>query len=433
MKGYQARFLLLVLTLFLWAILFSLAIINEFYGFGFIALLLAAVTLWRIYRLQIKTLHETKKLVDAIQYKDFSMGVSRDNESCLYKTLSLSMEKALTSFQSMLHSMESEQQYYNALLSTIDSGIIVVDGNGGIEWSNQAATDYLGKAQPRHISELNVIDEKLPQTINALNPGEIKVISFHKDGRMQELAITCTSFFMQGNVLKLVSLKNIHEALMEHELESWKRLIRVLTHEIMNSFAPIISLSETLSERAAFNEENYALMVQGMKTIHKRSSHLLGFIENYKKLSRIPIPVKEWVSVESLLHSLLPLLNSGDIPIILDIEAPGLRILADHNLLEQALINIIKNAIEACTDTESPAVRIKAMKTNDDRICITITDNGPGIDPAVLKEIFVPFFTTKQGGSGIGLSICRNIITLHGGTIQAASETGKGSCFEVVI
>ncbi|MDR1982082.1 MAG: HAMP domain-containing histidine kinase [Tannerellaceae bacterium] len=222
-----------------------------------------------------------------------------------------------------------------------------------------------------------------------------------------------------------------HAVIAEAESEAWQKLIRVLTHEIMNSVAPIISLSEVISERAeqhGMNRQDYEIMVQSIQTIHRRSKGLLNFVENYRKLARIPDPSPTPFLVADLLRDIQALYSPGGYPVIYTVTPPHLYLNADRALIEQVLINLLKNAGEALSAHSSPEVRIHAF-LHESIPVITVTDHGCGILPEALDKIFVPFYTTKPGGSGIGLSICRQIIQRHGGKITVTSETEKGTTF----
>ena len=208
-----------------------------------------------------------------------------------------------------------------------------------------------------------------------------------------------------------------------NEIESWQKLIRVMGHEIMNSITPIISLSETLSTR----EVEYSRMQQGMQVIHKRSKGLLEFVENYRRITRIPAPVKEKVTLAELFNGIAELIPNDSISFAQ--PAPQISIKIDRTQIEQVLINIIKNAIEACAEVPSPQIQVKSSVSETGAVSITVSDNGPGILPNVLDKIFIPFFTTKENGSGIGLSLCKQIMHLHGGNITARSTPEQGSEF----
>ncbi len=246
------------------------------------------------------------------------------------------------------------------------------------------------------------------------------------------------------------SMDSFRARVMErNEMEAWQKLIRVLTHEIMNSITPILSLSETLSERSyeaskakkatetnQANEKNYQIMQQAMQTIHRRSKGLLEFVENYRKLTRLPAPVRENVSVNELFSHLQKLFPEPYINFILPdsstntTQPAGNRILSiDRAQIEQVLINLIKNAIEACSTQEAPAIEIALQPSQPWQSIITVIDNGCGILPNAINEVFVPFYTTKQQGSGIGLSLCKQIMHNHGGKISVQSTPENGTCF----
>lgn len=215
-------------------------------------------------------------------------------------------------------------------------------------------------------------------------------------------------------------------ALERNEMESWQKLIRVLTHEIMNSLSPIISLSATLSERK-IDEKNYRLMQQGMQTIHRRSKGLLDFVENYRKLTRLPAPQLRTVSLCELLKDLQNLFTESFISIQLPQKDYQLQI--DRSQIEQVFINLIKNAIEACKEQPHPCIRVELLPASAWRCLVQVSDNGSGMLPEIQDKVFIPFFTTKAGGQGIGLSLCKQIMNRHGGNITLESEVDKGTRF----
>ncbi len=254
------------------------------------------------------------------------------------------------------------------------------------------------------------------------------VESIRHDDRMLSFSTPYRKSPMEGLVHELnEAMQGFRTRVIErNEMEAWQKLIRVLTHEIMNSITPIISLSETLSEREA-NEKNYPLMQQGMQTIHRRSKGLLGFVENYRKLTRLPAPDRCQESLNELLTDLKKLFPEDYIHIEIPENDRLLQI--DRTQIEQVLINLIKNAKEACAKLSDPSIEV-SVRTSEPRQCvIAVKDNGAGILPDALDKIFVPFYTTKPSGSGIGLSLCKQIMNRHGGTLTVSSSTGEGSTF----
>jgi signal transduction histidine kinase len=216
------------------------------------------------------------------------------------------------------------------------------------------------------------------------------------------------------------------------ETEAWQKLIRVMTHEIMNSVAPIISLSETIAEQVNedLDEERYHEVMAAMQSIHRRSKWLLEFVENYRQLTRIPTPVMRYFPVSEVFKDIKNLFVKETIPVSFYARPADIRLYADRSLIEQVLINLLKNAIDACRNTDAPLISVYAFSDKGKSV-ITVTDNGRGIVPDALDRIFVPFFTTKQGGSGIGLSLCRQIINRHNGTISVISEPDVKTVFTI--
>jgi signal transduction histidine kinase len=314
-----------------------------------------------------------------------------------------------------LHLRQSRQQDYESLLNKVNTAVLVTNMQGHIEWMNRAAVLQLGETP-------QLSGERL-----TFQPGDTSVLRIPSPGnRPLEMAADSTIFIAGGHEHRLITLKDIHSALERNEMEAWQKLIRVLTHEIMNSITPIISLSETLSERTT----DYDVMQQAMQTIHRRSKGLLEFAENYRRLTRLPEPMRTDVPVAQLFADLQKLFPGQQVHIAL--PDPSRTISVDRSQIEQVLINLLKNALEATAATPAPRIDVGASFHTTDgvrRCTITVHDNGEGILPEVLDKIFVPFFTTKSGGSGIGLSLCKQIMTLHGGSIAARSEPGTGTFF----
>ena len=285
----------------------------------------------------------------------------------------------------------------------------------------------MNQAAVTHLGQISQLPEAL---LIASTTNDIPIIRIEQNSTVLEMAISCTKFATQGKEQQIISLKNIHSVLERNEMEAWQKLIRVLTHEIMNSITPIISLSETLSERGIpeqLGEKEYSIILQAMQTIHRRSKGLLEFVENYRRLTRIPAPVRTKVSIAELFMDLKKLFPEKYI----HFETPlsELNLYIDRAQIEQVLINLLKNAREACGKQADKNIRVTIITSPANNKIMTVSDNGEGILPDVLDKIFVPFFSTKTTGSGIGLSLCKQIMTLHEGSINVKSESGKGSRF----
>ena len=372
------------------------------------------------------------RMVEAIRYGDFSLNFATDKrQSPEEQRMIEDINEVMAQLRVRLTEKEERFKYLETLLDTVDTSMLIVDKLGYVQWMNRAGVQELCGHTIHHLDELQVLNRDFPSVLESLQPGEVKVVRIYKEEMMQDMAVTVTDYSNNRIDLRLVNLKNIRSVLEENEMEAWQKLVRVLTHEIMNSITPIISLSDTLCERAVQQGmDESSLMLQGMQTIHRRSKGLLNFVENYRKLSRLSSPMLAPVSVGDLLGDIKKLFASSKVQYVYRIEDESRVLMADRSQMEQVLINLLKNATEACVEQEHPEVVVATSYDQGKRIFrLSVTDNGCGILPEVLDRIFIPFFTTKPTGSGIGLSLCKQIMTLHGGSLQVTSEVGKGSCF----
>ena len=416
MKRFEFKVALHILIIFLLSIGSCLLYQRQLWFSTTVCILFLIGAGMHLYRIQFKQITLLRRLTDGLRYNDMTQNLHPPFKNKMMDEWAQELSNALKDFRGKLLAEEVKHQYYESLLNKVDTVVLVTDASGHIEWMNQAAVAHLGQ-----ISQLpDVLQE-------ASISNDMSMIRIEQNGIVLEMAISCTTFATQGKKQRLISLKNIHSVLERNEMEAWQKLIRVLTHEIMNSITPIISLSETLSERGipeSLGEKEYSAMLQAMQTIHRRSKGLLGFVENYRRLTRIPIPVRTKVSVAEFmdLKKLFP-----EEYIHFEMPASDLFLYVDRAQIEQVLINLLKNARETCERKIDKEIQIKFF--SKDNPTLTISDNGEGILTDVLDKIFVPFFTTKTSGSGIGLSLCKQIMTLHDGSINVKSEIGKGSCF----
>ena len=429
MNRFQTlRIVLLMLLLAAASVAAYLFFRHELYFCLLFSLLIVLGIILYVCQWQQKTTLMVARMIEGIRYSDFSLSFSVRHKSRSEQLLAEEINKVVSEFRTKLSEKEERYQYYETLLDTVDSSLLVADSSGMVHWMNCAAVHDLCGYPIHSLNELSSLNSSFPVIITSLQPGEVKAVRICRGDVMQELAVTVTEYSSQGVDLRLINLKNIHSVLERNEMEAWQKLIRVLTHEIMNSITPIISLSETLSERGipeSLGEKEYSAMLQAMQTIHRRSKGLLGFVENYRRLTRIPIPVRTKVSVAELFMDLKKLFPEEYIHF--EMPASDLFLYVDRAQIEQVLINLLKNARETCERKIDKEIQIKFF--SKDNPTLTISDNGEGILTDVLDKIFVPFFTTKTSGSGIGLSLCKQIMTLHDGSINVKSEIGKGSCF----
>lgn len=416
-----------------------------------------------ILRVQRKATRMFNRMLEDIRYHDFSLHYSYKGKSRTEQQMASQINQVIDNLKRIHLKYEEQSHYYKTLLDTIDSCIVVSDPSGKVVWTNRSAEVQICGHAFHSLDELGKVDERFPTLLRHMKPGDIKAIRIYKDDLAIDWAITLTEYLKKGIYYRLYHLRNIRTLLEENEMEAWQKLVRVLTHEIMNSIAPIISLSETLtdyipqptdgrvgefemsenvkkcmpsgSNNDMGNDEDEdveinptTIIQQGLNTIHRRSKGLLEFVENYRKLTRIGTPVLAPVKAKELLNDLSKLFT--DIPLEIHDKHGDCILMIDRTQIEQVLINLIKNAHEACAQVLHPHIVIQTHYEEDlDIFLLSVSDNGKGILPEVQERIFVPFFTTKPTGSGIGLSICKQTMMLHGGTISVVSVPNKHTTF----
>ena len=405
--------------------------------FGALGVMAAVSILWaesrRAYRMM-------QLLLESLSTKDYSIAFSEaSRRSADIDALARSINGIVDSYKQREMEVQTQLSYLETLLGNIDTALIVTTPEGSVEWANRATTQLLLDYVPRHIDELATLDSALPDTLRLMRPGHTVQLHLRKGTADEAHLVASVSIYTTGQrTLHIYSIRNIREVLEENEMESWQKLIRVLTHEIMNSLTPIISLSETLEEylpeelsSSEFSEktestESTALLRQGLQTIHRRSGGLLEFMKNYRKVALVPQPLCSDVKAEELVSALMPLFISTEhITYRFALQHPDRLLHIDRTQMEQVLINLLKNATEACAHTSDAVVTLTdSIDEATGRYCLHVTDNGPGILPEVQEKIFIPFFTTKPQGSGIGLALSRQIVRLHRGTLSVASVEG---------
>jgi signal transduction histidine kinase len=309
-----------------------------------------------------------------------------------------------------------------------------------VELINNAAKQLLKISQLKNIKALEPYSKKLVKTMFKLTAGEKALVKVDDNGELLQLAVYASQFKLRGQKFTLVSLQNIQSELEEKEMEAWQNLIRVLTHEIMNSVTPIASLASTVNDLLTDspNQEKPIERIDteiisdvrgALQTIEKRSHGLLNFVDAYRNLTRIPRPNLQIVSLSEFFSRLKKLMHSqiteGSIDLQVHIEPDNLQLAADPELIEQVLINLLLNAIEAVAKQPNPVIKIFAKLDDKGRITIQVIDNGTGISEEIAEKIFIPFFTTKKKGSGIGLSLSRQIMRMHRGSLGVLSKKGE--------
>lgn len=339
-----------------------------------------------------------------------------------------------------------QEQYFETLIEQAATGLITFDENGHILQANTSARKLLGLEPLTHISQLEKVEKGLSKVFMEIIPDRPRLVTLTNERGSMQLSLRATGMSIRNSNVRLVSVQDIRNELDEKETESWVRLIRVLTHEIMNSIAPITSLSETLTgyfldgesirKPGELDEHAITNTVKGLKVISERGDGLVKFVDSYRTLTHLREPNCKTVNLMLLIDKVKLLLCSeldfSHASLSIDIQQQDLTAFVDEDLFSQVIINLVRNSWEALKHQEHGDIRIRAYSTGSGHTALEVTDNGPGIPAGLLDKIFVPFFTTREKGSGIGLSLSRQIIRLHGGTLSVKSQAGS-TCFEILL
>lgn len=403
----------------------------------FAALLMGTIIvlqLMEIFRFVSQTNRKLTRFLESVKYSDFISGFASDNKlGKSFKDLNKAFNEVLEAFRKARSEKEEQGQYLNTVVQQVRTGILSFDIDGNVQLINANAKRFMGITSIKNINELIAINPKLYHSINSVEPGKSEL---YKGSNELYLTVQSTELRIRGTDVKLITLQNIQPELQKQELEAWQNLTRVLRHEIMNSITPISSLTSTLREildhdmekmgnHYELKEEGAEDLREGLSTIENRSKGLIKFIDAYREYTSLPKPKLATVRLQSLLEHVAQLmkteLKKTNINFRVECSSEYLTIQADLEMIEQVLINLLKNAIEALGETEQPALELIG-RYDGTAVLIEVIDNGQGIIKEAIDHIFVPFYTTKRTGSGIGLSLSRQIMQMHNGSITVESE-----------
>jgi len=441
-KRYEWRLLLRVLILFITLTVTSiLAVKGEgYYLYLIITCPLLVYELIEMIRFQKKAQDEVSQFVESIHYRDFSRHFDVRRAPTELKPLRKGFNEINSTFKLISRERETQYHYLQKILELVDTGILSYDNETGeTGWINEAFKKIIGIPYLKTIHSLEKREEALYTEIVRLKPGDSKVITITRNQQLVKILVSASVLRSDDRISKLVAFQNVSEALDETESKAWQKLLSVMTHEIMNSVAPISSLADTLKNRLQSPELKDGAMggeledlELGIDTIKRRSEGLLKFTESYRNLNKITKLDLKKILVRDLFENLSslmsPTMEKKHIELEIVLRDPALAIEADLNLVEQVLINLVVNAIEAVKDKEEPRITLSAEVING-RTIVKVADNGLGMPTELLDKIFIPFFSTRKTGSGIGLSLCKQIMLLHKGNIQVQSTEGLGAAF----
>lgn len=392
-----------------------------------------AIQFFELYRFTSQTNRKLTRFLESIKYSDFISGFTSDNQlGKSFKELNQAFNEVLEAFRKARSEKEEHWQYLNTVVQQVRTGILSFDDNGEIQLINANAKKFMGVTNLQNLEELIDINSRLYKAIYDVLPGKS---TLYKGSSDLLLTIQATEMRLRGETVKLVTLQNIQTELQRQELEAWQNLTKVLRHEIMNSITPISSLTSTLrdilnhdlskvNEHYELKNEGAEDLKEGLDTIESRSKGLIKFIDAYREYTSLPHPNFKTVHLKELLGKIESLMRNemkkSNIEFDIKSLSDDMMVEADEEMIEQVLINLVKNAIEACQETKNARITLNC-RSLDDKVFIEVTDNGPGIIGEALDKVFVPFFSTKKTGSGIGLSLSRQIMQMHNGNLYVNS------------
>jgi len=411
------------------------------FNFFAMAALGLAITFQLKQFLEIIEVQKAENFSSQIKFDDVTQIFKADNADEATKYFCSYLNESISKLKSSRREKDSEYQFFKNIVQYVGIGILTFDDEGTIQIINSAAKKLLKIDRAEKLDDLLDVDAQLVDSFKKLKTGGRELLQLKTKDEVVQLSFYAIELTLRGKPMKLISMSNIQTELEEKEMKAWQDLVRVLTHEIMNSVTPISSLAGVVEEEldSKIKNSNWQLQKEeaedmhlSLQTISKRSAGLIHFVREFRNLTHVPQPKLAEVEVQPLLEELAMLhkkeLADNNIAIELNIVQNNLKVMADKTLIEQVIINLIKNAIQAF-DAQANKKIILSSHLNEDHVIISVKDNGNGIDSDALEKIFVPFFTTKKTGSGIGLSLSRQIMRQHGGQISVQSKLGEGTEF----
>ncbi|AKD04858.1 histidine kinase [Pontibacter korlensis] len=444
-RHYKLQLLLRVLLLSLSVFLLAKTEFSNEYRVTIIGLaLFILLQVWLLMRYMERTNRLFLRFLNSIKYDDFTEQFHIEGEGKTQKQLGLRLNEVMAKFREVRAEKEAHLHYFEVIVQHIGIGIITYKADGSILLLNNAAKKLLQVGQLQQVQELQQTSPELTLGLQQLQGGDKMLVPVRHRGEQANLSVHVIDLSLLGDRVRLASLQNIQPELEEKEMEAWGKLIRVLTHEIMNSVTPISSLSasaceeihsytDTDAEEITLLREELQDVGQCLQTISRRSDGLIRFVNEFRNLTTISVPQMSRFDVGELLQEVKLLLREQlakqHVQLIVKAPREKMLLIADRSMIEQVLINLIKNATEAVQEGPDGKIVLQASLDERSRVSIYISDNGPGMTEEAMAKIFIPFYSTKKAGSGIGLSLSRQMMRLHKGTISVESELGQGTTF----
>jgi nitrogen fixation/metabolism regulation signal transduction histidine kinase len=406
------------------------------------ALALLVVELWRYVS---RTNRNLARFLEAARYADYSQRFDFEHDGSGFPALGAAFTDILHRMRDRSTNQEAEMRRSRALIEHIPVPLMTLHGDESITLQNNAARRLFGAEHVTKLQDLRKFGFSFAESISSAVPGMRQLVAFTVEGIEYKLTLATTELIIAGKSERLISLQDIQSELDATQAEAWEDLVRVLTHEIMNSITPVTSLAKTAAdvvndviEKARENEpvaEDLGDLRDAIETVARRSDSLVQFVDSYRQITRLAPPEKKRVRLAELFATVVRLARAecprDDVEFSIRVQPTELDVYADRDLLEPVLINLLRNAWQAQELTASPVVRLGGRLNRRQNVVIEVSDNGPGIPASIATKIFVPFFTTRENGSGVGLALARQVMIAHGGFIRAGSNDDGGAVFSL--
>lgn len=441
-------FLILRLILMLLNLVVLAFLINDgnFWFTSASVLIFLFIQIYEVVHYVNRTNRELTKFLYAVKYEDYSVSFSDPRMGRSFTDLNNTFNEIIEKFKNARIEKESQYQLFKLILEKINIGVITLDEAGHIGIINQAAGSLLNTPQVQQWERLKVRHPEFCEAVDDLKFGGRKLIQINGLTGLKEISVDVNPVRLTGTTHYIIAFQDIKDEIEQKEIEAWHKLIRILTHEIMNSITPVTSLTETMKsllqgeggnpkEASELDDETISDVILALNTIHRRSVGMLEFVNDYRKLTKIPAPTFEVIRVCDLFRDIHSLLKSEveqrNISMEVVCKNKNLVIRCDRKLIEQVMINLITNSMAALKNTDAPVIRLDNIVT-ENRVILNVTDNGSGVEKEKLERIFIPFYSTKRDGTGIGLSLSKNIMKIHQGKITVQSSPDIETTFSLV-
>lgn len=436
------RTALLLLTM---AGLAYLMVATNLFATTFLVAMTALLQMASLVRYVNRTNTELTRFLSSIRYGDFLQSFSIEHLGSSFADLNEAFDDIMKSFKEARSAKEQQARYLATLIDHVPVALVTLHGNGKIDLLNNAARRLFDKSSIKNMDVFEEFGAAFHRDMAQAKTGETKLTNFSFDGVDQHQIMSTTQITVGGDVRRLVALQDIQSQLDATELTAWQDLVRVLSHEIMNSITPIASLARTASELVEemateeLGPDSHAADVKdAINTVARRSEGLMTFVQSYKQLTQMAPPKMNKLSLKTYFTRLENLMTAewkeegNGVTFNVVLASQNMALFGDEDLLDQALINLLRNASHAVAGVENPQIWLSARINDRSRTIIEVADNGTGIDPEKIEKIFIPFYTTKSDGSGVGLALARQIMLVHKGAITAGTREGGGAIFRLV-